>query len=211
MIAATGRPDCRVVERRTGAGPAGDADDRTLVDAARAGDRDAFAVLYRRHVGTIHAFAWRRLGSRDAAEEVTAATFERALAALPRFRWRGGGFEPWLFRIASNEVVSYVRRRRRWAGAGDGTVVDPTADDPADEAVRAAGAADDATALRRALDTLPPKQQEAIALRYFAGLDNGRAAAVVGCSRGAMAVTVHRATAALRRALGAGPTQEADR
>src|SRR5205085_11289022 len=87
-------------------------DDRAL--AARAArDPAAFAELYRRHVATIHAFAWRRSGSRDVAEEVTSATFERALASIDRFEWKGGGFVAWLHRIAANELAGLQRKEAR--------------------------------------------------------------------------------------------------
>src|SRR5207247_5593279 len=69
-------------------------DDRALTQRA-ATDIGAFGELYRRHVDAIHAFSWRRSGSRDVAEDVTAATFERALAAMHTFEWRNGGFAPW--------------------------------------------------------------------------------------------------------------------
>ena len=46
----------------------------------------------------------------EAAEDVTSAAFERALRHLGAFRWRPGGFGPWLFRIAANELVDHYRR-----------------------------------------------------------------------------------------------------
>ena len=78
--------------------------ERRLVDRARV-DPDAFSELYRNYLDRVHAYAWRRTGSREAAEDICAATFEAAYRGLGRFRWRSGGFAPWLFRIASNEVV----------------------------------------------------------------------------------------------------------
>jgi RNA polymerase sigma factor (sigma-70 family) len=90
----------------------GPADDESLVRRARV-DPDAFALLFRRHAHAVHGFAYRRSGSREVAEEVTAATFERAWRALPSFTWRGGGLEPWLFRIAAGELAGWYRRERR--------------------------------------------------------------------------------------------------
>ena len=87
-------------------------DERALVEEAKR-DTAAFADLYRHYVGRVHAYAWRRTGSREAAEDITASTFEAALRALPRFRWGRGGFAPWLFRIASNHVIAYHRREAR--------------------------------------------------------------------------------------------------
>src|SRR5205807_243694 len=87
-------------------------DERGLAEAARTAP-DAFAVLYRRYVGRVHAFAYRRSGSREVAEEVTSATFERAWRAMPSFEWRGGGFAPWLFAIAARELAAWYRRSAR--------------------------------------------------------------------------------------------------
>src|SRR5439155_21291381 len=87
-------------------------DERDLVERARS-DADAFAELYRTHAPRVHALAWRRLGSREAAEDVTSAAFERAWRAMPKFRPRDGGFPAWLLRIAANEVTDHVRREAR--------------------------------------------------------------------------------------------------
>lgn len=170
------------------------ASERELVDLAR-GDREAFAVLYRRYVGPIHAFAYRRSGSRTVADDVTSATFERALRALGDFRWRGAGFQAWLFRIAANELTDHFRRERRALTkvAEAVTVSDaPPAEDGVD---------DDVARVRAALGQLNARYQQAISLRYLAGLDHHEAAAAMNCSKPVMAVTLHRALASLRKAL----------
>jgi len=87
-------------------------DDGELVARARR-DPGAFSVLYRRYVGRIFTFAHRRTWTREAAEDVTAATFERAYRHLDRFDTEGAGFGPWLYRIASNELVDHYRREGR--------------------------------------------------------------------------------------------------
>jgi RNA polymerase sigma-70 factor (ECF subfamily) len=83
-----------------------DDDDRRLAARAKAADSDAFAQLYRRYVDRIYSFAWYRTRSREAAEDITSAVFERAWRAIARFEWRGGGFRPWLFRIAATETAA---------------------------------------------------------------------------------------------------------
>src|SRR5206468_12578178 len=87
-------------------------DERGLAEAARTSP-DAFAVLYRRYVARVHAFAFRRSGSREVAEEVTSATFERAWRAMPSFEWRGGGCKAWVFAIAARELAGWYRRNSR--------------------------------------------------------------------------------------------------
>ena len=176
------------------------ADDRALVGRAR-DEPDAFAELFRRHHRRIYGFAYRRSGSHEVAEEVTAATFEQAWKGLGAFRWRGGGFEPWLFRIASAELAGWYRRRGR-----DDT---PRAQMALRElsASRAMGesveASDGDDVVRAALDRLHPRYQRVLALRFLAGLTTEETAAAMQCSRPALAVLVHRALASLRRQLAA--------
>lgn len=192
--------------------PAGDGhdalDERALVDSARL-DRAAFAVLYRHHVDAVYAFAFRRCGSKEVAEEATSATFERALRAIGQFEWRAIGVRPWLLRIASNEVAEIYRQRDRAmsprgrmalhtlsAAAAAAT----TAADPAERVVNEAGGAQaaDLAAMHRALDRINERYRSAISLRYLAGMTAADAATEMGCSKGVLAVTLHRALRALR-------------
>ena len=171
-------------------------DDRALTDLARGRDADAFGELYRRHVATIHGFAWRRSGSRHIAEDVTAATFEKAWIAIDTFQWRGGGFVAWLHRIAAHELTALHRRDERAtsprAQAAARALV-PVPDD-GEPALLA-----DWPRVRLAMDALAPRYQEAITLRYLSGLSPDDAATAMGCSKPVLAVTLHRALRALAR------------
>ena len=89
-----------------GTGPPDEAD---LVAAAVADPR-AFAPLYRRYLDPVHRYCYRRLGSREVAEDATSLIFERALTALPGYR--GGLFRVWLFAIAHNVVTDSYRSTR---------------------------------------------------------------------------------------------------
>ena len=187
------------------AGLAGDddaTDERALVDRARL-DRAAFAVLYRHHVDAVYAFAYRRCGSKEVAEEATSATFGRALRGIAQFVWRDLGVRPWLLRIASNEVAEIYRQRdRATSPRGRMALHDlATADaaqvaDPGD-AIADGGGADLAT-MHRALDRINERYRSAISLRYLAGMDADDAATEMGCSKSVLAVTLHRALRALR-------------
>lgn len=179
-----------------------DLDEQALVERART-DADAFAALYRRYVDRVHAFAYRRSGSQEVAEDVTAATFERALRYLDGFTWRPGGFAPWLFRIASNEVATHYRREYRarsnkaqavfhalQPSVGDGGYedVERRLDAPVAEVVEA-------------MNAISPRYQQVLALRFLAGLSLEEAAVAMECSKPTMSVTVHRAVGALRKAM----------
>ena len=184
--------------------------ERELVELART-DADAFASLYRAHVDRIYRFVLRRARSREVAEDVTAATFERALRGIGRFEWRPGGFAAWLHRIAANELAEHHRTAsrdktpraqrtlRRLSEPGSGH-------DHAMDAVEELDAERDRQRLAEALGALSPRYQEAISLRYLAGLTPKEAAAAMGTSRGGFAVLCHRALAALRAQLELEPT-----
>jgi RNA polymerase sigma factor (sigma-70 family) len=185
-----------------------DLDDEQLVELAK-GDRVAFSVLYRRHVRAVYHYAHRLCGGdRAAAEDVTSATFERALAAIARFEWRGVGVRPWLLRIASSEVGNWYRATERVAGQKgqdaarsalrlqgiNGSTVEIGSSEAATEQQAA-------EQLRVALAQLPERYREVISLRYLAGLGADEAAQAMGCSKGTLAVTLHRAITALRRGM----------
>ena len=171
--------------------------ERALIERART-DPDALATLYRWHVRSVHGFAYRRTGSVHLADEITSATFERAVRALPTFEWRGIGLRPWLLRIAANEVVELARRAERERGhraqlamrdlASAGTYEEALADGWARRDV-----------VQRALDRLSPRFREVIELRYLAECSADDAATALGCSKGTLAAVLHRALRALRR------------
>lgn len=212
----------------------GPADDERLVERAKK-DADAFAELYRLYVPRIHAYAWRRTGNRDSADDITANTFEAALRALPRFRWGPQGFAPWLFRIAANQVIAHYRRESRpWSDRGQWAMAVMTETTVADQftdagvghlAALAAGGAGGAPGqvqsgtdqLRQVLAKLTPRYQRAIDLRYLANLDHEAAAKAMGLAKPAFAVVLSRALKALKRELarldddgGSGGVGEAD-
>ncbi len=182
-----------------------DGDERMLVEQAKA-DPAAFAELYRRYLPRVHAFAYRRTGATEVAEDITSAAFERALRNLGAFTWQPGGFGPWLFRIASNELADHYRRSSRDASprAAQAAVrlAGEAPRDPADEV----GDRDAIAGMLSAMDGLSPRYQQALSLRYLAGLTPEEAAAALGTSKATLAVVVFRATRALRKAM----DQEAD-
>lgn len=170
-----------------------------LVERARI-DTQAFADLYRFYLPRIHAFAFRRSGSKEVAEDVSAATFENALKNLHRFEPRGGGFGAWLFRIAANQLNDHHRKVGRTRGErGQRAMANMIG--RAEEPDEAALVSESQTIVREALTKLAPRYQKALSLRYLSGLSNEEAADAFGVSRSTMAVIVHRSLKSLKKHL----------
>lgn len=171
-----------------------------LAIAATGGDVEAIGRLYGALVGPIYRYVSRRVRRREDAEDLTHLVFERIFGALPRYRHNGRPFAAWAFRIARNAVIDHQRRSRLTqelgsiAEASDGTALDALS--VRDEEIRE---------LRAALRLLTPDQQEAIALRYAAGLSAEEAARVMGRRAGTIRGLTFRGIEALRRLMGDAP------
>jgi RNA polymerase sigma-70 factor (ECF subfamily) len=178
------------------------ADIDELAQAAIAGDVEALGELYDRLVGPVHRYVGVRIRRREDAEDITQLVFERIVAGLPRYRHNGKPFAAWAFRIAHNAVIDHVRRARP---------VGPLPDDyePADtlglEALSLRG--EEIRELRSAMRRLTGDQQEALALRFAAGLSAEEAAQVMGRKAGTVRGLTFRAIAALRRHLAEEPAR----
>jgi RNA polymerase sigma-70 factor, ECF subfamily len=162
--------------------------DDSLVAAALA-DRARFADIYERFRLPVYRYVRAHGLDEDATLDVVAGTFERALAALSRYRPRGGGLGAWLFRIARNAVIDERRRRARHrdlSDAADRPALDRTGRDP-----------DLALALAR----LPEPAREAIALRYAGGLTSREIGEVLGKRPAAVQKLIERSLETLREAL----------
>jgi len=85
------------------------AEERRLIEAAQS-DPARFADVYENYFELVYAYVARRARNRDEAEDLTGEVFRKALASLPRFKWRGAPFAAWLFRIASNMIADRSKR-----------------------------------------------------------------------------------------------------
>lgn len=86
-------------------------EESTWVQAAQAGDRQAFARLVERYWDRLYRWLYQLTQDRHAAEDLTQETFLKALAGLPTFR-PGSHFRAWLFRIGHNNFVNRKRSER---------------------------------------------------------------------------------------------------
>lgn len=164
------------------------ADDDALIGRAVVGDRVAWRDLVNRHIDGLHRYAWYMLGDRMEAEDVVQEAFLRLHKKLPDWRFGEAPVAAWLHRVAGNLCIDRHRVRRP-AGLDD--VPDHVAAGPG-EAARDRQL-DQSVQVRRALDTLPPRQRAAIVLVHYQGHSHTEAAAVLD-------VTVHAVESLLGRA-----------
>jgi RNA polymerase sigma-70 factor, ECF subfamily len=164
------------------------------IPAQAAGVRLDFEALYRSSRDDVYAYVAGLLRDRGAAEDVTAAAFERAYRKRRSFDARRGEPRAWLFGIARNAALDELRRRRRVAGLA----VEPADDSPGPEDT--ANSALRRGVVRAALAALEPRDRELLALKFFAGLSNGEIAAVLGVSQSNAGTMLHRAVRKLRKA-----------
>jgi RNA polymerase sigma-70 factor (ECF subfamily) len=165
--------------------------DEELALAARS-DPVAFAAVYQRHRDAVFRYLRTRTRTEDDAAELTAVTFERALAAIPRYRPSGGGIAAWLLRIARNAAIDAGRHNSARPLAGDqGDAVMASPESQAIDRERLAS-------LAIALDRLPAPQREALALRYAARMTAREIGEVLGKSEQATQKLISRALATLR-------------
>jgi RNA polymerase sigma-70 factor (ECF subfamily) len=172
--------------------------EQTLVATAEEAPRAAdlvFDRLYRSCRDDVYAYVAGLLRDGPAAEEVTAAAFERAYRKRHRFDPERGEPRAWLFGIARNAALDELRRRGRQAeltaepaGLHSFDVEEGTAHSERRLAVSAA------------LERLQPGERELIALKFFAGLGNAEIAQVLGVSESNAGTKLHRAMTKLREA-----------
>ncbi len=186
--------------------------DRELVDAARAGDSEAFGALMRRHQKRIYRLALHLLRDAGEAEDATQETFVRAYGALDRFDGRSEAFT-WIYRIAVNLSLNVIRARK----PGRKLV---SSDDPRLEGVLIAGSESPLSdtesrelgrALCEGMDALSDTLRTTLILVGVDGLNHAQAGEVLGCPEGTVAWRVHEARKRLRAFLvqrGLVPTGE---
>ncbi len=173
--------------------------EQALVAPAAEAPREAdlvFESLYRSSRDDVYAYVAGLLRDPSAAEEITAAAFERAYRKRSRFDPRRGEPRAWLFGIARNAALDELRRRGRQAELS----AEP-ADLEAASGEEGAERSERRLAVSAALERLAPRERELVSLKFFAGLSNAEIAAVIGVSESNAGTRLHRAVTKLREAL----------
>lgn len=182
------------------------AEERELCERAHAGDRGALGTLLRRHGPRLYrSVLLPRLGSVAAAEEALSVTYVKVVERFDQFTWQRVGVYPWLRVVAMRVALDQLRQRKREV------LFEPS--DIEREIDAAEGDARDSDAIERhdlsvarqrverALGRINPRYALAIRLRVLEERTREEAAKELDVSVGTFDVVLHRAMAALRKAL----------
>lgn len=169
-----------------------------LVTRAQQGDPTAFGELYEEYSPLVFRFLRRRVdGTEEIVEDLTEDVFVKVFEKLDRYVERGLPFTAWLYRIAHNHLVDYLRSRPRHTAH--------SLDDVAEVAERhtpaAYGRVLDQQSLEPALARLTPEQRQAVEYRFLEGLSVAETASTMSRSAEAVKKLQARALANLRRHL----------
>jgi RNA polymerase sigma-70 factor (ECF subfamily) len=168
-------------------------DDRTdaqLVEAANAGDTDAFAALYQRYRNWVYALALRLTGRPDFAADVTQDVFLYVLRCFPGFELRSQ-FKTFLYPAVRHRGITLAQKARQNAPTGDPPDTPTEHASPYDQS-------EQHRALAAAVDDLPPGQREVLLLRYADDLPLQQIAAALEIPLGTVKSRLHLALQTLR-------------
>ncbi len=149
--------------------------DFELVLAARSGNEKAFAQLLKRYKDAIYFMLLKMVYNKEDAEDLTIEAFGKAFANISQYEPQFA-FSTWLFRIASNNAIDHLRKKRvntvpldTSTGRDSHTGIDynynvpSESDNPEDSVIKT----QNATVLRKAVSMLKPRYRTLLELRYF--------------------------------------------
>lgn len=180
--------------------------ERGLALRARDGDRDALAELLRVHGPRLfRSVLLPRLGSRAAAEDALSLTYMKVVERVAQFSWQDVGFYPWLRSVGLHVAIDQLRKRKR-ESLFEPEDLERELSDPDQPGVDHAVSEQQDLAVARSrvqalLAQLNPRYEKAIRLRILEEQSRETAAAALNVSVATFDVVLHRAMAALKKAL----------
>jgi RNA polymerase sigma-70 factor (ECF subfamily) len=150
-------------------------------------------AVYNEQLPRIFNFFLYRVGDEPLAEDLTAATFEKAWKHRERYRRDLGAFSTWLFSIARNVATDHFRQQRPEVELDEAHT--PAIGRPVEEAIQQEG---EFARLFTLLTDLEARERELVALKYGAGLTNRAIADLTGLSESNVGTILHRVVTRLR-------------
>jgi RNA polymerase sigma-70 factor (ECF subfamily) len=159
--------------------------DEELMPLVGRKDPEAFEVLYDRHGGVAYSLAYRIVGDRAAAEEVTQEAFISVWRSGARFDAARGSVRSWLLSVVRNRAIDFLRSKAGKAPKldfDDDSALEqrPAAERTEEEALRR----ETATEVRGAIGNLPGEQAKVIELAYFGGFSHSEIAEILSLPMG---------------------------
>ena len=173
-------------------------EEQNLIQRARQGDQDAFAQLYENHFDKIYRYVVLKIGNMAEAEDMTQQVFVKAYESISSYRWQGIPFSAWLFRIAHNQMVDFVRKASKKQTIPFDESLPVLSDSNPEHEVEVKMEMEKVVLASR---KLTKAQHEVINLRFAGGLSIAEVAKTMRKSEGAIKALQHSAILALRKTL----------
>jgi len=174
-------------------------DEKKVVQRAQQNDPNAFAELYDEYFDKIFRYIVLKIGDREEAEDMTQQVFLKAHQSISSFRWKGVPFSAWLYRIAHNLIVDYLRKsKKRPDTLPDETII---TDNPSSRPEELVEKRMDMEQVMEAARYLTEAQREVISLRFAGEMPIAQVAKIMGKSQGAIKALQHSAIMSLRKML----------
>jgi RNA polymerase sigma-70 factor (ECF subfamily) len=164
---------------------------------AREDKETRLAALYDEYYNKIARYAFVRIGNRTEAEDIAGEVFLKALESIKTYEERGLPMQAWLFKIAHNQVVDYLRKASKRPTVPIENVEIPDGTDPESTAITNL----EMEGVRKAMESLTEEQREILRLRFFGGLPSKEVAAILNKSDGAVREMQRAALLKLRQLL----------
>lgn len=179
--------------------------ERELIESSKI-DINAFGSIFEKYYDQIFNYTLRRTANVEDARDITAETFYKALRNIRRFKWKQAPFSAWLYTIAGNEIAAFYRKGRYKLTSMEhmqSQGFDPESQYDLEEEVIAAENAlqkqEDLLICSRAINELPRKYQEVLALRYFTEKKIDEISVIVGKPEGTVKSLLHRGLKKLKK------------
>ena len=166
-------------------------DEKRLVELAQGNSSRAYEQLYQLHKGRVFALCVRLCNDRDMAEDLSQEAFVQAWRKLSSFRG-DSAFGSWLYRIATNTVLSYLRKQKPFLNSLD-------IDDIPEPAYRETS--DEQIGLETAIAELPDGARAVFVLYSLEGYTHDEISKSLGIAQGSSKAQLHRARQLLKRSL----------
>jgi RNA polymerase sigma-70 factor, ECF subfamily len=174
--------------------------EESLIRRAQQRDQVALTQLYEENFDRIYRYIVFKIGDRTEAEDMTQQVFLNAIQSISSYKSKGMPFSSWLYRIAHNQIVDYLRKKSRRITVPLDESIPANEEDPRHTAEQKIEIEEVVVAARG----LTLAQQEVISLRFGGELSVAEVAKTMGKSEGAVKALQHSAIASLRKALGRG-------